>query len=52
MIFFFKKKLELVSLIQELESVEEPETRGEVTGNRGRRRGSESIGVVAGDGCK
>lgn len=47
----FKKKLEF-GFIQELESVEEPGTRGEVTGNRGRRRGSESIGVVAGDGCK
>lgn len=28
------------------------ETLGEVTGNRGRSRGSGSIGVVAGDGCK
>lgn len=34
------------------EEVEEPGTLGEVIGNRDKRRGSESLGVVAGDGCK
>lgn len=32
--------------------LEEPETLGEVTGNSGKRRGSASLGVLAGDGCK
>lgn len=32
---------------------EEPETLGEVTGNKGKSRGSDSLlGVLAGDGCK
>ena len=31
---------------------EEPETLGEVVGNKGKSRGSDSLGVVEGDGCK
>lgn len=31
---------------------EDPETRGEVTGNRGSNCGSEPLGVDIGDGCK
>lgn len=47
--FFLKRKGEKEKNQSELE---EPETLGEVTGNSGKRRGSASLGVLAGDGCK
>lgn len=31
---------------------EDPETLGELTGNRGKSCGSESLGVLLGEGCK
>lgn len=48
--FFFVEKKRGKKKIQS--ELEEPESRGEVSGNSGNSRGSASLGVLAGDGCK
>lgn len=41
------------TIFNDIVQEEEPDTRGEVTGNRGNSwGGSESLVVVLGDGCK
>ena len=34
------------------DELEEPEALGDVTGNKGKSRGSDPLGVFDGDGCK
>lgn len=44
--------IKYINYFSNYDELEEPETLGEVTGNKGKSRGSDPLGVFDGDGCK